>query len=91
VKRSWQDQNRFREGIEWTTNGSAWEDEAFNRFTVDGQIDEATPFGGGGTFGYKYGYVVGTGEHPVLTYRTGGSAVSGESVAKELPDPFSPF
>jgi len=84
-------QNTFREGVEWTTNGSPWENEAFNRFAVDGQLAEATPFGGGGTFGYKEGFWLGSGEHSVMDYDEPGSTLSRGTVEDQLSDPFFPF
>lgn len=83
-------QNAFRENIEWTTNGAALENQAFNKFAIDGQIAGATPFGKGSIFGYEIGYSIGTGEHPVMRYTAPGDNLSGEIVADELPNPLFP-
>lgn len=83
-------QNTFREDIEWTIDGPVWEDTAFNKFSLDGQRVGTTPFGQGGSFGYRNFYTFGFGPHPVMRYTEPGSTLSGETVENELSDPLFP-
>jgi hypothetical protein len=86
----WEDENVFREGIEWTVDGPIGEHTAFESFARDGQVPGFTPFGQGGSFGYRNFYTSGSGNHPVMVHSEPGSTLAGETVQNELSDPMFP-
>lgn len=82
--------NTFRENIEWTVDGPIKEDDAFNKFGADAQVPGITPFGRGGSFGYRNLYDLGADDHPVMVHLEGGSNLSEGEVENELSNPMFP-
>jgi hypothetical protein len=83
-------QSTFRKGIEWTVDGPVLEHTAFHYFALEGLVPGYTPFGQGGSFGYRNFYTSGRGDHPVMVYAESGSSLSGGTVENELSNPLFP-
>jgi len=86
-----EDQNVFREGIEWVKQGSPSEHDAFARFGTEGNALGATPFDQYGSWGYQSFFdEVGSGPHPVMQDSDPGSTLSIDTVESEFSDPLFP-
>jgi hypothetical protein len=91
VDRSRQDQNVFREGIEWTVDGPVLQNHAFRSFGEDGNQPGATPFDQGGSFLYRELFeILGDGPHPVMDYERDGTQVTADTVRSQLSSPLFP-
>lgn len=86
----YRDKRAFRDGREWTPTGAA--QQAFSAFAIESQIPGATPFGDPGHLGYAdsfdvFGFF---GNHPVMTYRQGGTSLAVQTVENNLSEPLVP-
>jgi hypothetical protein len=85
-----EDQNVFREDIEWTTQGPPEAHPAFNQFGVDANSIGHTPFDQFGSWRYKSNFTNGFGPHPVMVYAGNGTSLQASTVENELPSPLFP-
>jgi len=85
-----EDQNTFREGIEWTVNGPIETNAAFNIFAAEGNTPGLTPFDRLGSVGYRSSFRDGYGDHPMLVYTEDGANLLASTVENELPNPLFP-
>jgi hypothetical protein len=83
-----QDQNQFREGTEWVTDGVG---TAFAQFAHDGLGVGRTPFDQFGAFAYDVRFSGGHERHPVMDHSDPGSTLSVQTVEDELDGPFFPL
>lgn len=85
-----QDQNTFREGIEWTVDGPVLENHAFAQFGIEGNSVGLTPFDQFGSFLYQVNFTDGFGPHPVMIHTTDGASLQASTVENTLEGPLFP-
>ncbi|QCJ46399.1 hypothetical protein [Haloprofundus sp. MHR1] len=84
-----EDQSVFEEGIQWTTDQYLGH-IAFENFAREGNTVGLTPFDAAGSFGYRNGFRLGAGSHPVAFGRDTGDVLLSEGIEEALPDPLFP-
>jgi hypothetical protein len=86
------DQNPFREGTEWTKDGSLSEQNAFLHFADEATIPGYTPFDRSEVFRYEENFdaLFAQGEHPIMDWEDDGSEITADTVRSALPDPLFP-
>lgn len=83
------DTTNFREGIEWTREGSDLTG-AFSRFVDDSGYPDRTPFRLLSELNYPNALKLGNGSHPVLDSVTPGTQLSVSTLESRFPSPLVP-